>query len=133
MTNGAGHCELYLVVSGGTDEEELDQSRRTLQRELNELEGVTKVEQLSGGKAPENARAVDLVVIGGLAVALKQAGVFDAVVNVLKAWIEHGNRRKEQRKVVIKRPDGTTLEFDGYSLKEIGGSGDLAGTTGAKT
>jgi hypothetical protein len=63
-------------------------------------------------------------------VALKQAGVFDAVVSTLKAWIESGNRRKQRRKVVIKRPDGTMLEFDGYSLKEIGGFGDLPDTGG---
>jgi hypothetical protein len=65
-----------------------------------------------------------LVVIGGLAVALKQSGVFDAVVSMLKAWIESGNRRKEKRKVVIKCPDGTMLQFGGYSLNEIGNFGD---------
>jgi hypothetical protein len=56
--------------------------------------------------------------------------VFDAVVSMLKSWIESGNRRKEKRKVVIKRPDGTVVEFDGYSLKEIGGFGDLADAGG---
>jgi predicted histidine transporter YuiF (NhaC family) len=97
---------------------------------LKELEGVTRVEQISAGKAPEATRAIDLVVIGGLAVALKQSGVFDAVVQVLKAWIESGNRRKEKRKVVIKRPDGTVLQFDGYSLKDVGGFGGLPVTDG---
>jgi hypothetical protein len=128
MSNGANQYELYLAVDGGADDEERDQYRRHLQRELSELEGVTRVEQISAGKAPEGARAIDLVVIGGLALALKQAGVFDAVVTMLKAWVESGNKRKEKRKVVIKRPDGTALEFDGYSLKEIGGFGDLPGT-----
>jgi hypothetical protein len=131
MSNGVDYYELYLAA-GGADDEELDQQRRDLQRELSELEGVTQVEQISAGQAPEGARAVDLVVIGGLALALEQAGVFDAVVAVLKAWIEGGNKRKEKRKVVIKRRDGTALEFDGYSLKEIGGFGDLSGT-GSKT
>jgi hypothetical protein len=131
MSNGAEHYELYLVVGGGAEDEEIDQYRRNLQRELNEVEGVARVNQLSAGKAPEGTRALDLVVIGGLAVALKQSGVFNAVVQVLKTWIESGNRRKEKRNVIIKRPDGTVLQFDGYTLKEIGGVSDLPGT-GAK-
>src|ERR1700726_2722566 len=131
MSNDVKHYELYLAASGANDEE-LDEQRLNLQRDLNELEGVTDVKQISEGAAPENARALDLVIIGGLAVALKQSGVLDAVVTVLKAWIESGNRRKEKRKVVIKRPDGKVQEFDGYRLKEIGGFGDLPGT-GNKT
>ena len=113
MSNGAEHYELYLVVDGGADEKELDRQRIQLQTDLNDLDGVTKVDQILAGKAPEGVRAIDLVVIGGLAVALKQAGVFDAVVQVLKAWIESGNQRKEKRKIVIKRPHATVLEFDG--------------------
>ena len=127
MSNDAGHCELYLAVGSGADDEELDQYRRALQRELNELEGVARVDQISAGDAPENARSLDLLTIGALGLALKNSGVFDAVVRVLKAWIESGNRRKERRKVVIKRPDGTMLQFDGYGLKEISGFGDGPG------
>jgi hypothetical protein len=130
MSNRAEHYELYLAVGGGADDEERDQYRRALQRELNELEGVARIDQISAGRAPEGTRAIDLVVIGGLAVALKQAGVFDAVVSILKTWIESGNRRKEKRRVVIKRPNGAILQFDGYSLKEIGGFGDLPDTGG---
>jgi len=44
MSNGANHYELYLAVGGGADDEELDQHQRNLQRELNELDGVTRVE-----------------------------------------------------------------------------------------
>jgi hypothetical protein len=131
VCNGAEQYELYLEVGGDADNEQQDQYRRNLQRELNELDGVTRIDQISAGMAPEGARAIDFVVIGGLALALKQAGVFDAVVSILRAWIESGNQRKEKRKVVIKRPDGTMLEYDGFSLKEIGGFGDFRGT-GAK-
>jgi Effector Associated Constant Component 1 len=120
MSTNADSYELYLQVPEGADDEELDSQRRNLQRELNELDGVDRVDQISAGKAPDNARAIGLVIVGALAVALKKSGAFDAIVSVLKAWIESGNRRKEKRKVVIKRPDGTMLEFDGYSLKEIG-------------
>jgi hypothetical protein len=126
MGNGAEHFELYLAASAANDEE-LDEQRRNLRRELNELEGVTEVNQISAGDAPENARALDLVIVGGLALALKKAGVFDAVVQVLKAWIVTGNQRKEKRKVIIKRPDGTMLEFDGFGLKEISGFGGAPG------
>jgi hypothetical protein len=118
MSEQVDRYELYLEV-GGADDEELDQYSRDLQRELNELEDVTHLEQITTGKAPEGSRAIDLVLVGGVALALKQAGVFDAVVAVLKAWIDVGNRRKEKRKVIIKRPDHSVLEFDGYSLKEI--------------
>jgi hypothetical protein len=127
MNNDAGHYEFYLAVEGDAADEERDRQRIQLQTELNDLEGVARVSQISAGKAPAGTRAIDLVVIGGLAVALKQAGVFDAVVRMLKAWIESGNRRKEKRKVVIKRPDGIIVEFDGYSLREIGGFPDTGG------
>lgn len=131
MSNGAEQYELYIEI-GGADEEERDWSQRNLQRELHELEGVIQAEQISVGKAPEGTRAIDLVVVGALALTLKQAGVLDAVVAVLKTWIESGNQRKEKRKVVIRRPDGAMLEFDGYSLKEIGDFGGLADTGDAK-
>jgi Effector Associated Constant Component 1 len=127
---GTEQYELYLEVDAGVDDEELDQYRRNLRRELNELDGVSRIDQISAGAAPEGARAIDLVVIGGLALAFKQAGVFDAVVSVLRAWIESGDRRKEKRKVVIRRPDGTMLEYDGFSLKEIGALDDPSGTGG---
>jgi hypothetical protein len=107
MSNGAEHYELYLVVDGGADEEELDRQRIQLQTDLNDLDGVTPN---FGGQGPGGCQGIDLVVIGGLAVALKQAGVFDAVVQVLKAWVERGNQRKEKRKIVIKRPDATVLD-----------------------
>ena len=119
MSSNADNYEIYLQVPEGADDQELDEHRLNLQRELNEVDGVDRVDQISAGQAPENARAIDLVVIGALAVALKKSGAFDAIVSVLKTWIESGNRRKEKRKVVIKRPNGTMLEFDGYSLKEI--------------
>jgi hypothetical protein len=130
MSNDAEQYKLYLEVGGDADHEQLDQYRRNLQRELNGLDGVTRIDQISADTAPEGARAIDLVVIGGLALALKQAGVFDAVVSILRTWIESGNQRKEKRKVVIKRPDGTMLEYDGFSLKEIGSFGDPSGTGG---
>jgi Effector Associated Constant Component 1 len=119
MSSDPGNYELYLQVPEGVDEQELDEHRRNLQRDLRELDEVGRVDQISAGTAPENARAIDWVIVGALAVALKKSGAFDAVVSVLKSWIESGNRRKEKRKVVIKRSDGTMLEFDGYSLKEI--------------
>lgn len=129
MSNEGERYELYLCVDSQVDENELDQMRIYLQNELKELDGVVETTQIAAGKAPEGARAVDLVVIGGLALALKQAGVFDAVEQVLKSWIEGGNRRKEKRKVVIKRPDGTVLSFDGYSLKDIVGTTSDDGKT----
>jgi hypothetical protein len=113
--------ELQLVVEADITDDELDQHRRTLQAELNALDDVATAGQISVGKAPDGSRAEDLLLLGAIAVSLKQAGVFDAIVSVLKTWIETGNRRKEKRKVIIKRPDGATLQFDGYSLKEIEG------------
>lgn len=132
MSNGTEQYELYLAASKA-DQEELDEQQRKLRRELNDVNGVTAITQISAGTAPENARAIELAVIGGLAVTLKQAGVFAAVVAVLKTWIESGNRRKEKRKVVIKCPDGTVKEFDGYSLKEIGDFSTSASTAEDKT
>lgn len=119
MSSDADNYELYLQIPEGGDDQELDEHRRILQKELSDVDGVDRVREISAGKAPENARAIDLVVIGAVALALKKAGAFDAVVSVLKTWIESGNRRKEKRKVVIKRPNGTVVQFDGYSLKDV--------------
>jgi hypothetical protein len=121
MSNDACQYELYLSIEGDVDDSELDQQQIYLRNELKELNGIGDVNQIKIGKLPPGARAVELVAIGALAVTFKQAGVFDAIVSVIKSWIEHGNRRKEKRKVVVKRPDGTMLEFDGYSLKDIEG------------
>jgi Effector Associated Constant Component 1 len=120
MSSDPGNYELYLQIPEGADEQELDEHRRNIQKELNDTDGIDRVREISAGKVSENARAIDLVIIGALAVVLKKSGAFDAMVSVLKGWIKSGNTRKEKRKVVIKRPDGTMLEFDGYSLKEIG-------------
>jgi hypothetical protein len=120
MSSDVGHYELYFAVDGGCDENTLDQYRRTVQNELKELDGVDRIAQISKGEPHEGARSDTLVEIGALAFALKQSGAFDAVVQILKSWIESGNRRREKRKVIIKRPDGTVIEFDSYSLKEIG-------------
>jgi hypothetical protein len=66
-------------------------------------------------------------VTGGIALALKQADVFEEVENVIKEWIKRGEQRREKRKVVIKGPDGTMLQFVGYGLKEIGDLPDIGG------
>ena len=115
MSDCTACFDLYLQIVGGGGEEELDRHQRSMQREVNEVDGVTGVGQIPAGKAAENAWAIDLGVIGCLAVALRQACAFDVVVS--------GNRRKEKRRVGIKWPDATVLQFDAYSLKEVLGLG----------
>ena len=104
MSNDVGHYELYFAVDGGCDENTLDQYRRTVQNELKELDGVDRIAQISKGEPPEGARSDTLVEIGALAFALKQSGAFDAVVQILKSWIESGNRRKKNGKSSLSAP-----------------------------
>jgi hypothetical protein len=119
MSNGEGRYEIFLLVTGRVDDEELDRERIYLQNELKELEGVVEIGQISPGEVPEGARAIDLVVVGAVALALRQAGVFHGVENVVKEWIKRGEQHRERRKVVIKSPNGASEEYTGYSPGEV--------------
>lgn len=48
MSADADNYELYLQVPEGADDQELDEHRRNIQRELGDIDGVDRVREISG-------------------------------------------------------------------------------------
>jgi hypothetical protein len=91
------------------DPDELDELTRQLRAEVNELD-VESVEQLSAGPAPEGSKAVDMAVLGQLAVTLAPSLV-PPLFDLLKSWVE----RKPSTPVKITVKSGrksTQIEYD---------------------
>ena len=82
--------ELWMDVDDA-DAEELERLAVQLRRQLEELE-VEAVEPVPGDAAPEGAKALDWVVIGGLLVKLGP-GAVAAVVHTVQAWVARDTRR----------------------------------------
>jgi hypothetical protein len=121
---GDASLELELDVSDG-DAEELERLTRQLRGQLEELD-VEAVEPISGGPAREGSKAIDWIVVGGLAVRYGPAG-FSAVVRTVRAWVA----RDARRSVTIRRGDrelvltAATAEQQERLVEEF-----LAGTDG---
>jgi hypothetical protein len=79
------------VEADGADAAELDQLARQLRGQLLELD-VDAVEPLPSEPAPEDAKALDLVVVGGLLVRFGPT-VAAAVANAVRAWVNRDGRR----------------------------------------
>ena len=79
--------ELTIGIGLGqeADAQELDDATRELRRELLELD-VEDVEHPSGGAPPEDARAVEAVLLGTLLVKLGQQAV-ESVVRAVAGWL----------------------------------------------
>lgn len=93
--------------------EELDRLTANLRRELLELD-VDDVTRLREGPPPPGARAVELVALGSLVVAVgKVAGALSSVVRVVQGWVGH----KPERKVRLVM-DGDVLELSGATAEQ---------------
>ena len=93
----------------GDDPVELDELTRQLREEVNELD-VDSVEQVSAGPAPGGTKAVDMAVLGQLAVTLAPTLV-PSLFDLLKSWVE----RKPSTPVKITVKSGrksTQIEYD---------------------
>lgn len=90
--------ELRLDVAD-VDVTELEVLTRQLREQLKELD-VESVAAISAGPAPDDSKALDLIVIGGLLVKLGPAAV-SAVVGVVQAWVG----RDAGRSVTMRRGD----------------------------
>lgn len=107
--------ELAAVLDAGpdSDAEELLQLTQRLRGELLELD-VDTVALQTEGEAPEGAKGLDLLAMGGLVVQFAlTSGVLKSVVDTTVAWL--GRQQARSVKLTL---DGDTLELTGVSSAE---------------
>ena len=107
MSRQATQLIVTLDAEPETDTEDLERLTRQLREELSELD--VQADLMTGGPAPANAKAGDIVVWGTLLLTLAASGgVFTTLFGVLQAWLTRHERR------------GVTLEIDGDQLQVTG-------------
>ena len=92
--------DLTIVLQDQVDNEELDRLTRQMRNEIAELD-VEMVKLAQGEALPSGAKG-DPITIGTIVVALASAGVFTALIELLKSWA----LRREGRTITLKVRDG---------------------------
>jgi hypothetical protein len=102
-----------LDAGPDVDDEELAELTGRLRGALLELD-VDAVEPASGGAAPEGAKGVELLAIGGLVIRFAMSSaMLRSVVDVASGWMS-----RQQARSVKLTLDGDTLEVTGTSSEE---------------
>jgi hypothetical protein len=91
---------LNISLQDEVDDEELDRFTRLLRDEIAELD-VEDAQLAPGEQLPPGAKG-DPITIGSIVVALASAGVFTALIDLVKGWAH----RSEGRMVTIKAKVG---------------------------
>lgn len=113
MGGEAGELAAVLDPGPGYDAEETFALTQGLRAELLELD-VDRVELEADGEAPEGAKAVELLAIGGLAIKfVLNSAVLKSVVETTTAWL--GRQQARSVKLTL---DGDTLELTGVSSED---------------
>jgi hypothetical protein len=95
------------------DAGELAELTQRLRDELLELD-VDAVEPATGGAAPEGAKGLELLALGGLVVRFAtKANILRSVVDAIVGWLA-----RQQARSVKLTLDGDTLELTGVSTDE---------------
>ncbi len=108
MSENPAELFIELSLDRGNDAE-LDELARQLKAEVEELR-VDSVEQVSAGEAPDGTKAVDMQLIGQMAVSLAPA-IIPPLFELLKSWVE----RKPSTPVKIRVKVGkrtALIEYD---------------------
>lgn len=108
MSENPAELFIELSLDGGNDAE-LDELTRQLMAEVEDLR-VDSVEQVSAGEAPDGTKAVDMLVIGQMAVSLAPT-IIPPLFELLKSWVE----RKPSTPVKIRVKVGkrtALIEYD---------------------
>lgn len=113
MGGEAGELAAVLDPGPGVDSEEAFELTQRLRGELLELD-LDGVELKGDGEAPDGAKAVELLTIGGLVLkfALNSA-VLKSVVETTTVWL--GRQQARSVKLTL---DGDTLELTGVSSED---------------
>jgi hypothetical protein len=109
----AAALELSVDAGPGADEDELERLARSLRAELLELD-VDAVEPAATGPAPDDARAIEALMVGALVVRLaRDSEALTSLVHTVRGWLgTHADRR------VRIELDGDVLELAGPSDEE---------------
>lgn len=87
---------LHIILEDNVDQDALDDLTRQLRDEIVQLD-VQSADLGRSGTSPPGAKG-DPITVGGIVVALASAGVFTALVELLKSWA----LRREGRMITIK-------------------------------
>jgi hypothetical protein len=104
--------DLTISLQDQVDDEELDRLTRQMRDEIDELD-VEAVELAPGTELPPGAKG-DPITIGSIVVALASAGVFTALIELLKSWA----LRREGRTITVKAKVGEREVEMSYSPTE---------------
>jgi hypothetical protein len=108
-----GELALELAPRPGTDSEELAELASRLRTELLDLD-VDAVVPMAAGDAPEGAKGVELLALGGLVVRfVLSQDVLTSIIDGVRSWLQ----RQSARSVKITL-DGDILEITGASSPE---------------
>jgi hypothetical protein len=109
----AAALELAVDAGPGADEDELERLAHSLRTELLQLD-VQAVEPAVTGPAPDDARAVEALVVGALVVRFaRNSDTLSSLVHAVRGWLG----THEERRVRIEL-DGDVLELTGSSDEE---------------
>jgi hypothetical protein len=113
VTGTQWHMAAELDAGPEHDAEELAELTQRLRDELLELD-VDAVEPATGGPAPDGAKGLELLAVGGLIVRFAmKATVLRAVADATVGWL--GRQQARSVKLTL---DGDTLELTGVSSDE---------------
>jgi hypothetical protein len=114
---GADVVHLQVLPAGGgapDDEEAIAESALALSHELAELD-IDEVVPASAGDAPEGAKGVELLALGGLLIKLgRSSKVLREVVDAIRDWVGRGEGRSVKMTV-----DDDVLEITGASKTDV--------------
>lgn len=113
MNPESAELALLVDVGPGTDGDELERLARSLSIELLELD-VDAVELVPAGPAPDDARAVEALVLGALVVRLaRRSEGLATLVRSVRGWLATDAARRVRIEL-----DGDVLELTGASDAE---------------
>ena len=108
--------QLQVVPAGDApdDDEAIAESALALGDELAELD-VEEVRPVAAGEAPEGAKGIELLALGGLLIKLGQSSrVLREVVDAVRDWVGRTGARSVKMTV-----DGDVLEVTGATSADV--------------
>ena len=108
MSRNTNQLIVTLDAEPDTDAEDLERLTRQLRDELSELD--VQADLVTGGSAPANTKAGDVIEWGTLLLTLAASGgVITALINAIQAWLTNRNQ-----------PATITIETGGDKLQITG-------------
>jgi hypothetical protein len=108
------HLQVVPTGDAPDDDEAIAESALALGHELAELD-VDEVRPVAAGEAPEGAKGIELLALGGLLIKLGQSSrVLREVVDAVRDWVGRTGSRSVKLTV-----DGDVLEVTGASSADV--------------